>query len=100
MRILIHDASQYGDPQKRERAVLFAALESCQLPGVPIPTHSPDGCADTLPTVRVMDALSSLENVAPTTGSGWVVLPDGTHTPDHNIENIPAFDPSMTSLLQ
>ncbi|KAI2502304.1 C-5 cytosine-specific DNA methylase [Fragilaria crotonensis] len=87
VRVMILDASQYGDPQKRERVVLFAALECCRLPGVPIPTHSPDGSADTLPTVRVMDALSSLENILPTTGSGWVVLHDGTYTPDHNIEN-------------
>ena len=87
VRVMYLDASQYGDPQKRERIVLFATLKSCKLPDMPVPTHSEDGSAGMQPIVTVLDALANLERVPPVLGSGWVVLPDGTLISDHNLEH-------------
>ena len=87
VRVMILDASHYGDPQWRKRVILFAANVTCRLPRFPVPTHSADGCADMLPTVSTINVLSSLENVKPTRGSGLVVLADDTRVFDHNAEN-------------
>jgi DNA (cytosine-5)-methyltransferase 1 len=86
VRIIILDASHYGDAQSRERVILFAAHWAWKLPDMPPPTH---GTVDTglKAFVTAQDVLHDLENVQPVRGSGLVMLPDGrTIVTDHNEE--------------
>lgn len=74
-------ASDYGDPQARDRVIIIAAKRGRVLPRFPSPTHG----TGANPHVTVHDALESLELIAPDAedGSGMVMLPDGTITQDH-----------------
>lgn len=78
--ITILNAAHYGDPQSRERVILFAALKSWKLPDVPPPTH---GDARVGPNLKqFVTALDVLVR-----GSGLVMLPNKTMVTHHNIEN-------------
>jgi DNA (cytosine-5)-methyltransferase 1 len=69
-------ASDYGDPQKRERLFLFAALNDRKLPSVPPKTNV---------KVSFKEILRDLENVEPVEGNGLVRVPQGW-VYDHGID--------------
>jgi DNA (cytosine-5)-methyltransferase 1 len=86
VRIIILNASHYGDAQSRERVLLFAAHWCWKLPDVPPPTHGEDETG-LQPFVTARDVLKDLEDVKPVRGSGLVMLPDNkTTVADHNEE--------------
>ena len=78
VRICQLDASEYGDPQKRERFFILAAKEGLMLPDLPQPTHGKG-----LPHERktTADALGFLENIPPLDYEGevWAKV-DGVET--------------------
>lgn len=87
VRVIIIDASHYGDPQNRTRVFVIAALMSCKLPEMPKATHGAQSDSQHLqPYVTVLDRLADLEHVVPVSGSGWVRLMDGSMVCDHNKE--------------
>jgi DNA (cytosine-5)-methyltransferase 1 len=61
-------ASDYGDPQNRERLILFAAQKGIKLPAFPKPTHGEK--PGLMKTVSVQDALRILEDVEPANDDG------------------------------
>lgn len=70
IRLCIVKASDYGDPQDRERIILFAAKKGYKLPNFPKPTHGDE--EELLPRIPVKDVLGNLENVEPVFESGLV----------------------------
>ena len=68
VRVCILSACDYGDPQKRERVFLFAALRDWKLPNVPPRTNA---------KVSFKAKLRDLENVEPVEGNGLVRVPAG-----------------------
>lgn len=71
------DASHYGDPQKRERIILFASRIDHRLPEVPVATHGPNTGIRRL-TAR--DAIGDLETVEPAIGNKRVSNHEKTRT--------------------
>lgn len=68
-------ASDFGDPTKRERVILFAAKKGWKLPSCPTPTHgSGHGLA---PVLTCSDVLKELETVDPVSNDRLVTLQDG-----------------------
>lgn len=66
VRICLVDAASYGDPQHRERIILFASRYHHKLPDLPPPTH---GDATTLkPYVTAKEVLDDLASISPTKG--------------------------------
>jgi len=84
VRLLVLDASEYGDPQARKRIFLFGALMDSKLADKPAPTHGKE--KGKLPFVTVKDVLQVLEDVEPVLGSGRVMLKSGTIVSYHNVE--------------
>lgn len=76
VRVCILRVSDYGDPQKRERVILFAALSDWKLPSVPPRTNA---------KVSFKATLMDLENVEPVEGNGLVWVP-GAWVYDHGID--------------
>jgi DNA (cytosine-5)-methyltransferase 1 len=68
VRVCILSACDYGDPQKRERVFLFAALTDWKLPSVPSRTDA---------KVSFKATLRDLENVEPVEGNGLVRVQGG-----------------------
>ena len=67
-------ASDYGDPTKRERVIMFAAKKGWKLPSRPAPTHGvEDGLA---PIVTCSDVLKDLE-IDPVPNDEQAILSDG-----------------------
>ena len=56
------NSSDYGDPQNRERVILWAAKENMVLPSIPRPTHG----ENLLAKRTVQDAIGCLESMEPT----------------------------------
>ena len=69
------DASHYGDPQERERVILFASRIDHKLPEVPEATHGQG--PNLRPVNTAADAIEDLENVPLAAGIEWVVTADG-----------------------
>ena len=69
------DASHYGDPQERERVVVFASRIDHSLPEVPTATHGHG--PELKPLVTVKDAIGDLEDVEPAEGCQRVLAADG-----------------------
>jgi len=83
VRVCIVTASDFGDPQDRQRVILLAARKDCKLPDDLVRTHGIEGGP---PRVTVEDVLRDLEDIAPVRGSGIVQKPDGLHVANHNSE--------------
>jgi DNA (cytosine-5)-methyltransferase 1 len=75
VRICNVRASDFGDPTKRPRVILFASKRGWKLPSCPVPTH---GNADRLaPFVTCRDALKELEKIDPVSDDALATLADG-----------------------
>ena len=74
VRVQVLVSSDYGDPQKRRRLILFAARGDCILPTMPEPTHGIGG--GLLPIKTCKDALHMLEKHTPSSSksSGSILL--------------------------
>jgi DNA (cytosine-5)-methyltransferase 1 len=83
VRVTVLNSAEFGDPQVRNRVILFAAQNAYKLPDAPKPTHGQKG---EKAIVTVKDVLHDLEDVKPVRGSGRVVLPSGKIVLDHNEE--------------
>jgi DNA (cytosine-5)-methyltransferase 1 len=77
-RLFIVDASHHGDPQKRERVILFAAPFEQYLPDQP-PRHERE-------PKTIDDVLADLVDVDPVSGSGRVCLANGKVVTQHSTE--------------
>ena len=77
------NAKHYGDPQDRERVVVFATKRGYALPQAPLPTHGNEPNLKKIVTTR--DVLQDLENIEPT-DSGIVILNDGSEAHGHFIQ--------------
>ena len=77
------NAKSFGDPQDRERVILFASKKGYALPSSPLPIHGNEPHLKKIVTVR--DVLSDLECIEPTQ-DGRVWLNDGTKARGHYIE--------------
>lgn len=77
------NAKNYGDPQDRERVIIFASKKGYVLPSAPLPTHGNELHLRKVVTVR--DILSDLESIEPTQ-DGKVWLNDGTEARGHYIK--------------
>lgn len=76
-------ASDFGDPTKRERVILFAAKRGWKLPSCPVPTHgNGEGLA---PIATCSEVLKDLE-VDPVSNDGLLALPDGSKVWGHFVE--------------
>lgn len=85
VRLCCVDAGRYGDPQQRNRVILFASKRGCKLPDFPKETH---GDEPKQAKKTVQDALSSLEQIPPAEdGSDHAELADGTVVWNHNAES-------------
>jgi DNA (cytosine-5)-methyltransferase 1 len=69
IRIAVHTASDFGDPQKRKRVFLYASLNGMALIGMPHRTHLEN-------PVSVKDVLSDLEDIPVRKGCGIVIVED------------------------
>ena len=67
------DASHYGDPQERERVIIFASRIDHRLPEVPAATHGPG----LEPVASVKKAIGDLEDVEPAHRRRRVPTADG-----------------------
>jgi len=76
-RLIVLNASDYGDPQNRKRVIIFAARFGCYLPDVPVPQKK----------ITVRQALQHLKAIRPTPGSGRVKRKDGKIILHHGIED-------------
>jgi DNA (cytosine-5)-methyltransferase 1 len=76
VRVCILTASDYGDPQERDRVVLFAALKGWKLPDIPKSTEGGP----------FREALRDLVDLDPVEGNGIVKLPTGAIVHDHSID--------------
>ena len=74
VRVQVLVSSDYGDPQKRRRLILFAARSDCILPTMPKPTHGIGG--GLLPIKTCKDALHMLEKHTPSSSksSGSILI--------------------------
>ena len=63
IRLSFLTASDYGDPQDRNRVIILAAKAGLELPHLPQPTHGDD--PSLLAKRTVADAIGFLENVSP-----------------------------------
>ncbi|CAJ1941205.1 unnamed protein product [Cylindrotheca closterium] len=73
VRVGILDSSEYGDPQKRQRVVMFVSKKGWKLPDLPEPTHGPARPLEPLQTPK--DAIGDLEQVIPRNKPGILALP-------------------------
>jgi DNA (cytosine-5)-methyltransferase 1 len=81
VRICNVRASDFGDPTKRPRVILFASKRGWKLPSCPVPTHgNADGLA---PIVTCRDALKDLEKIDPVSDDEWATLADGSKVWGH-----------------
>lgn len=81
VRIYKLRASDFGDPTKRDRIILFAAKEGWKLPACPAPTHGNDkGLA---PVTTCRDVLKELHEIDPVTDDRLVTLKDGRQVWGH-----------------
>jgi len=82
-RACVIRASDYGDPQNRDRVFVIAAKKGRPLPHFPPPTHGAEIGKKRHNTVK--DVLKDLESLEPDVegGNGLVKLQDGTFTEDH-----------------
>lgn len=78
-------SSDYGDPTRRERIVLFAAKKGYKLPSCPAPTHGSEN-SGLLPIVSCSDALNDLSEIQPVPDDGLVTLKDGCKVWGHFVE--------------
>lgn len=70
VRVSVLNASSYGDPQNRQRVILWAARKDCILPTLPAETHGDQETSDDLlPVKTCKDALQYLEDYQPVNGS-------------------------------
>jgi DNA (cytosine-5)-methyltransferase 1 len=69
VRIAVHTASDFGDPQKRRRVFVCASLNGMALIGMPCRTHLENHTS-------VKDVLSDLEDIPVRKGCGIVVVED------------------------
>jgi DNA (cytosine-5)-methyltransferase 1 len=92
VRLCVVLASDYGDPQKRERVVLLGAQKGHALPDVPRATHGER--PGLLRRVTVQDVLGDLEPIVPVSDSGHVELPDGRLVWNHCLNGSPSADGS------
>lgn len=84
VRVCVLNAKNYGDPQDRNRVIIFAARWDVPLPKAPEATHSD---LDGLARFRsVRDALHDLENVEPGKSFGPIKLANGRSVNDHNVD--------------
>jgi DNA (cytosine-5)-methyltransferase 1 len=74
------NAKNYGDPQDRERVIVFASKKGYALPSAPLPTHGNEPHLKKVVTVR--DVLSDLEFIE-RTKDGKVWLNDGSEARGH-----------------
>mmetsp|Transcript_18984 Transcript_18984/g.38244 ORF Transcript_18984/g.38244 Transcript_18984/m.38244 type:complete len:864 (+) Transcript_18984:22-2613(+) len=74
------NAQSYGDPQDRERVIVFGCKKGFALPSPPSPTHGKEAHLKDVVTVR--DALRDLECIEPTK-DGKVWLNDGSFAHGH-----------------
>jgi DNA (cytosine-5)-methyltransferase 1 len=79
VRLAVHVASHFGDPQKRQRLFLYASINGMQLAGMPHQTH-----LDRPVTVR--EAISDLENIEIGEAGCGVVIIKGNRVFNHNNE--------------
>jgi DNA-cytosine methyltransferase len=101
VRVMILNAAEFGDPQARNRVILFATQNAYKLPDAPKPTH---GEKRENAFVTVKDVLHDLEHVKPAKGSGRVMLPNRKIVLDHKeegtdrleMETIDANKPALT----
>jgi site-specific DNA-cytosine methylase len=92
VRLCIVLASDYGDPQNRERVLLLGAQKGHKLPDFPKATHGES--PGLLRRVTVKDVLGDLENILPVSDSGLVELPDGRLVWNHCLNGSPSEDGS------
>ena len=98
VRVCVVLASDYGDPQDRERVILFGAKRGYKLPEFPKTTHGPG----LLPKVTAKDAIGILENVAPVPTSGLVEICSGGKiqvVSDHCLDAPPSEHKSNLGVL-
>jgi DNA (cytosine-5)-methyltransferase 1 len=76
-------ATHYGDPQERDRVILFAAKRGYALPEAPRPTHGDEPNLRKIVTVR--DTIGDLEDIEPTE-DGIVTLNDGNEARGHYLK--------------
>jgi site-specific DNA-cytosine methylase len=97
VRLCIVMASDYGDPQKRERLILFAAQKGKKLPDFPKQTHGEGAGLSNIVSVR--DVLGDLEELQPVLDSGLVELPNGSLVWDHCQNGAPTETKKRTCQL-
>lgn len=88
-RIAVHVASNFGDPQKRQRVILTYARDDVPLPRMPEPTHNRVGLPDAKTT---NEALADLVHIKTASESGLVQLLDGKFTFNH-VDSPPGTEP-------
>ena len=81
VRICKLRASDFGDPTKRYRILLFAAKRGWKLPACPVPTHGND--KSLVPVTTCRDALKELEEIDPAADDRVVTLDDGRQVWGH-----------------
>lgn len=79
VRVALLNSSDYGDPQKRERVIIWVAHTSMHLPAKPLPTHG----KNLLSRRTVRDAIGCLERIDPYIGDNGTVEVNNEIVYDH-----------------